>query len=582
MTSDPRRPTRPIPAVNVTTLGVHRPSRAATPVDLHLDGNEGPPPPGSLFERLASRSGDLLRRYPNPKDLEERLAARHGVLPDQVVVTAGGDDAIERACRVMLSPGRELLVPSPTFEMFGRFARLMGARVREVPWPEGPLPTEALIEAADDATTLVAVASPNNPTGAMASAEDLRRLSEAVPQALLIVDLAYAEFADEDLTAAALALPNAVVVRTLSKAWGLAGLRVGYALGATDLVGWMRAAGLPYAVSRPSLALASAWLAEGGDEVARFVERVRGERSRLTWVLGGLGARVAPSQANFVLARVRNARWVRDALAGLGIAVRAFPGSADLSDGLRITCPGEAAAFARLEAALQTVLAPQALLFDMDGVLVDVSGSYRTAILETAASFGVALTADDVRAAKRLPGANNDWILTQRLMLAAGVEAPLDDVTARFEDLYQGTAASPGLRRHDRLTVTREWLEGLASRFVLGIVTGRPRGDATRFLAEAGVADVFPVVVCMEDAPRKPDPAPVRLALERLGVTRAWMLGDTPDDVLAARAAGVLPLGLVAPGETPGETPGEADDALIAAGAARVLSSLAGLEEVLP
>lgn len=578
MSSDPRRPTRPIPAHSLASLGIYRPSRPATPVDLHLDGNEGAPPPGSLLERLLLQGGDLMRRYPSPHELEQRLAERHGIPPSRVLVTAGGDDAIERACRVMLSPGRDLLLPTPTFEMFSRFARLVGGGVREVPWPCGPWPVEAALEAVDDATAAIAVVSPNNPTGAVASADDLVRLSQAAPHALLIVDLAYVEFAANDLTAAALELPNAVVIRTLSKAWGLAGLRVGYALGPADIIGWMRAAGLPYAVSRPSLALATAWLAEGHDEVAAFVGRVRDERARLKGVLEGLGAFVFPSEANFVLARFANGLWVRDALAGLGIAVRAFPDRADLDGCLRLSCPGDATAFVRVEAALGTVLAPEALLFDMDGVLVDVSGSYRTAIVETAAAFGVTLTVDDVRAAKRLPGANNDWILTQRLMRSRGCDVPLDDVTARFEALYQGTHDQPGLRRHDRLTVPRAWLEGLAGRFRLGIVTGRPRGDAERFLAESGVADLFPVVVCMEDAPRKPDPAPVRLALQRLGVKRAWMLGDTPDDVLAARAAGVLPVGVTAAGETPGE----ADEALITAGAGRVLPTLIDLEGLLP
>jgi HAD superfamily hydrolase (TIGR01548 family) len=478
----------------------------------------------------------------------------------------------------MLAPGRELLIASPTFEMFSRFAKLTGAQVREVAWPTGPFPTDAILELVDDATGVIAVVSPTNPTGAVAAADDLRRLSEAAPHALLIVDLAYVEFADVDLTGAALDLPNAVVIRSMSKAWGLAGLRVGYALGPAEIVGWMRAAGLPYAVSRPSLAMATAWLREGQDEVTSFVARVRREREQLTATLTGLGAEVYPSEANFVLARFANGLWVRDALAGLGISVRAFPDRADLEGCLRLTCPGDEAAFARLDRALHTVLAPEALLLDMDGVLVDVSASYRQAILQTAAGFGVVLSVDDVREAKRLPEANNDWILTRRLLLAQGIDVPLEQVTERFEEVYQGTPDEPGLRRFDRLTVPRALLERWKSRVRLAIVTGRPRRDAERFLAEAGVADLFEVVVCMEDAPRKPDPAPARLALQRLCSARAWMLGDTPDDALSARAAGVLPVGVRAAGESTGE----GDDALINAGAGRVLPSLDALDELLP
>jgi phosphoglycolate phosphatase-like HAD superfamily hydrolase len=109
-------------------------------------------------------------------------------------------------------------------------------------------------------------------------------------------------------------------------------------------------------------------------------------------------------------------------------------------------------------------------------------------------------------------------------------------------------------------------------------VTGRPRDEARWFLERMGIADLFRAVVCMEDAARKPDPAPVRLALARLGVRRAWMIGNTPDDVRAAAGADVVPLGVVAPGDDLAATAA----ALADAGAARVLDQLADLEELLP
>ncbi len=346
----------------------YRVPRHPAPVDLHLDGNEGAVPPPDLLDALAARGPDAFRRYPDAAPLAARIAARLGLAAEQVMVTAGADEAIERLCRAVLAPGRALVLPVPSFEMIERYARIA---------PE---------------TALIAVVSPNNPTGAVASAEDLRALSAAAPQAVLLVDLAYGEFADEDLAPAALALPNAVVTRTFSKAWGLAGLRVGYAAGPAEIVGWMRAAGGPYAVASASLALAEAWLERADGEVARFVTRVRGERERLTARLARLGARPEPSQANFAFARFRDARFVRDALAGLGIAVRHFAGRPGLEDALRITCPGDDAARERLERALDAALAPQALLFDLDGVLADVSRSFREAIVRTAAGYGVTIT----------------------------------------------------------------------------------------------------------------------------------------------------------------------------------------------
>jgi FMN phosphatase YigB (HAD superfamily) len=221
------------------------------------------------------------------------------------------------------------------------------------------------------------------------------------------------------------------------------------------------------------------------------VRTVVAERDTLAAHLRALGADPLPSAGNFVFARGVDPAWLRDALAGLGIAVRAF------ADGVRITLPADAAALARLLAATRAALAAEALLLDLDGVLADVEG---------------------------------------RAPLAA-----LADVQA------------------------------LAARLPLAVVTGCPRRLAESVLARHGYAPFVKVLVAAEDAPGKPDPAPVRLALQRLGVTAAWMLGDNPGDVVAARAAGVVPLAIAPRGERADQRA----EALRAAGAARLLPSLA-------
>ncbi len=573
-----------IPSAGVRAFAPYAVPRLPTPVDLFLDGNEGAVPPASLLADLAGRGPDLMRRYPDARALEALLAGRLGVSPEQVIVTAGADDALDRACRMALGPGREMILPIPTFEMFPRYAAMVGATVRTVPWLSGPWPLANVLGAAGPRTGLVPVVSPNNPTGAVAGPRDVERIARALPQALIIVDLAYAEFAERDLTAAALEFPNAIVTRSLSKAWGMAGLRVGYAAGPRRLIDWMRVAGSPYAVSRPSLALAASRLAMPGADadVRRFAARIRKEREGLVRTIRRFGGRTAetfPSQANFVMARFpgETSVRVREALAGLGIAVRAFPGKPELSGCLRITCPGTEEGFARLSGALAAALAPQAILLDMDGVLADVSGSYREAIRRTAASYGVAVGKREISAAKKEPGSNNDWEVTLKLVRRAGVRATIAEVTRRFEALYQGTDGAPGLRATEQLIPDRKVLSRLARRVKLGVVTGRPRADARRFLAETGIGRFIATCVAMEDAPLKPDPAPVRLAMRRLKVSRGWYLGDTPDDMRAARAAGVVPVGFLAPGEAADE----GRDALARAGAGRVVASFGELEGIL-
>lgn len=220
----------------------------------------------------------------------------------------------------------------------------------------------------------------------------------------------------------------------------------------------------------------------------------------------------------------------------------------------------------------------KAVLFDMDGVLADVSRSYRRAILETAESFGISVTAADVARAKAAGHASCDWRLTRGLLAERGVDVPLKEVTERFEALYQGVGERDGLWRTETLLPQRGLLERLAARTRLAVVTARPRPDAERFLATQGIDDLVRVLVTREDAPAKPDPGPLQFALERLGAGRAWMVGDTPDDCRAARAANVLPLGIVPPG---GDATAVAPT-LIAAGAGRVLPSVAALLQTLP
>lgn len=557
------------------------------PVDLRLDGNEGIEPPESVFDAARAAGVESVRTYPSAAELERVLAARIGCDPSMVLVTAGADDGLDRACRAVLGPGRELVTAVPTFEMIPRSARLTGAGVVEVPWWEGPFPLAAIVGAVNERTSAIAVVSPNNPTGLVASEADVRELAERFPASLIMLDGAYEEFADSPLSGLAQRYPNVVAFRTMSKAWGLAGIRVGYCFGDPRVIRWLRTTGGPYAVSGPSIAMALERLGSPQDRTEAYIANVRRERDLLAAQLGKHGVKTARSQGNFVLARfgegaVRDDRWVRDALAGVGVLVRRFGSRPELKGALRVTCPGEPRAFARLSAGIDAALAPEAVLFDLDGVLADVSRSYRRAIIETCAAFGVTVTTEQIALAKAEGNANNDWILSQRLLARQGVERTLQEVTATFERIYQGTESAPGLRATETLLCEANVLKRLALRVPLAIVTGRPRADAMRFLAEKGILPVFRTLVCMEDAALKPSPEPAEKALRRLGVRSAWMIGDTVDDVRCARGAGVIPLGIVQPGEAGDPAAREAAAlTLLKAGAARVLDRVDQIEELL-
>jgi histidinol-phosphate aminotransferase len=553
---------------------------------LKLDGNEGNPPPRKLLEDLAEADLSRVRDYPDARPLESDIAERLGVDPGRVVVTAGADEALDRVFRAYLAPGRRLVLPVPAFEMMYRFAAVVGGEILPVPWTDA-FPTDDVIAALDDAVSLVAMISPNNPTGRTATASDLERVAEAASRvdsgaafgAMVVLDHAYVEYSDQDLTSVAQGFDNVVTVRTFSKAWGLAGCRVGYAVASPEVATVLRNVGSPFPVAGLSLAAVRAQLSSGDAALEKHVTAVRAGRERVTETLGDLGIETGPAEGNFVLGDFgARADFVFNGLDALGVRVRRFPHRPEIADALRITVPEQVEPLERLLEALRVCLAPDALLFDLDGVIADVEESYRRCVLETAGTFGVEVSREELATMVLAGDANNDWVLTQRILAGRGVEMSLEDVTEAYQRAYLGTSGSPGLRESERLLVPRDVLSRLAERLPLAIVTGRPREEAEWFLDKEGLTDLFGAVVCMEDGPIKPDPAPVRAAASLLDVERAWMVGDTPDDIRAAAAAGAVPIGIVAPGPDPGASA----SALRECGAATVLGAVDDLLELLP
>ena len=193
----------------------------------------------------------------------------------------------------------------------------------------------------------------------------------------------------------------------------------------------------------------------------------------------------------------------------------------------------------------------------MDGVLVDVSGSYRRAVIETTAALsGCEVTPETVQAYKDRGGFNNDWVLTHALITEAGVEVEYEDVVEAFDERYRGDDFD-GYIADEPPLVRAETLEALARAGELGLVTGRTEADARWTLEHFGWDRFFPVVVAMEqqDGREKPDPYPITSALEALGErqgapidpAQAVYVGDAVDDMRAARAAGIHAIGVVPP-----------------------------------
>jgi histidinol-phosphate aminotransferase len=303
---------------------------------------------------------DGLNRYPDPRPaaLVGALAALYGVAPGAVLATRGSDDAIDLLVRAFCRAGQDaVLVCPPTFGMYAVAARLQGADVIEVPLRRNFAVDARAIEAAvRPGVKLVFLCSPNNPTGNTIQARVVEALCRALDgHCVLVVDEAYIEFAREEGLADRLgAYPNLVLLRTLSKAWGLAGARIGALLAEPELIAILRALAPPYPL--PSVATEAALRRLQPAELTAARRRTAGvvrRREALAAALGALPAvrRVWPSEGNFLLVRCADAAAALAACESAGVLVRDFSRVPRLQGCLRITV-GTAAENRRMLAAL--------------------------------------------------------------------------------------------------------------------------------------------------------------------------------------------------------------------------------------
>lgn len=333
----------------MSVLGLVRPElrelaayRAAEQVGdaIRLNANESP------YARKNERGGRPLNRYPEvrPAGLTALLAGHYGCEPEQLLVTRGSSEAIDLVMRVFCRAGIDkVLVAPPTFSMYEHYAIVQGVSVIEVPLdPAADFRFDAgrVIAACDDATKLVLVCSPNNPTGLSAGLDDIRAVAEARRnRSVVVVDEAYVEFA---ATSSALELlddhDNVVVLRTLSKALGLAGARCGALITGRRLLRQFDAVQAPYSMPTPVVESVLGQLTDAAlAECRRNIRAIIDERERLAGQLVSLPdvTRVCPSDANFLLVQFVNTDAVTRACRSAGILVRKLDGP--LGEYVRIT-----------------------------------------------------------------------------------------------------------------------------------------------------------------------------------------------------------------------------------------------------
>lgn len=306
---------------------------------LRLDFNEntaGCSP--RILQKLRELDGETLARYPVREPAEQAVAAAFGVSPEELLLTNGTDEAIHLICETYLEPGDDALVVVPTFAMYEIYAAATGARVVSIPAGQDfSFPTADVLSAITGRTRFIAVANPNNPTGAFAPLSDLVTIAKAAPDAALLVDEAYFEFCGETIAPEWRELPNIFVSRTFSKAYGMAGLRIGVLMGNTDQMRVLRRASSPYNLNSVALACLPAALADE-DFISNYVSQALDGRRQLESELEMGGVRFWRSRANFVLMYLgEHCKEFISAMRRRGILVRDRSSDYGCQDCVRIT-----------------------------------------------------------------------------------------------------------------------------------------------------------------------------------------------------------------------------------------------------
>jgi histidinol-phosphate aminotransferase len=321
---------------NIKTLQPYRSARHDGDSGVLLDANE------NSLGSVISVDGLTLNRYPDPfqRTLRARLAALAGVHPENVFAGVGSDEVIDLLIRLFCEPRQDrLVIAAPTYGMYRVAADIQGVETEtSLLTADFQLNVEALQASADRRTKMIFCCSPNNPTGNLLHREDILAICQST-HTMVVVDEAYIDFSNADSLASLVNdIPNLIILRTLSKAWGLAGIRLGYAIASPLVIRYLMQVKPPYNLNVLTMTYALQAL-EKPERMQQAVQTIIREREFLFEQLSTIPyiQRVFPSQANFLLVRSNDASAVYHQLAQRGIIVRNRSSEPLLENCLRIT-----------------------------------------------------------------------------------------------------------------------------------------------------------------------------------------------------------------------------------------------------
>ncbi len=309
---------------------------------VRLSSNENPYPPSpAVVQAIADAIFDVNRYPESEAELKSLIAKKYGLAPENIIIGNGSNELIETACRALRTDGRrEALISEPSFAFYRIAANIYGYEVAAAPLDSLYYDLEAMAAMAGEKTRLVFLCNPNNPTGTIFEDRAFGAFLDKLPaEALVVVDEAYAEFSDNKHFPRSLAYIDrrpVLIMRTFSKAYGLAGLRAGYGIAEKSLVSFLERTKQPFSVNMMALVAARAALSDEG-HLASVLENIRNGKKYLYESIKGLGLDARPSEANFILIKIGpDAKGLTDRFFDKKVLVR-WLGGYGLPDYIRVT-----------------------------------------------------------------------------------------------------------------------------------------------------------------------------------------------------------------------------------------------------
>ena len=547
---------------------------------LKLDSNENPYGASKeVIYAIKDMTNAQISKYPHYGHLIDKLAQKFNLPDCEILPTNGADEALSVVINTFLDKDEELLCFKPTFSMPELYALSGMGSFRSVDYyTKWVFDADKLIVSINEKTKIIYITTPNNPTGECANIDGIEKILKKFPSIVLILDLTYINFADNapDYYSLIKKYDNLIIVKSFSKDFGLAGLRLGVILSQKQNIDNCKKVISPYSVNAVAIYAGIASLDDV--EYESFIkEQTKISREALSQGLLEMGFKPYKSEANFVLCDFgKCCDFIFWKLMTNGILTKSFKGSEILKNCLRITAPR----VQDLGVFFNALDKKDMIVFDLDGVVFDVSNSYRLAIKETFKYFSKKdISDDEIQRAKEQGGLNCDWDLTKYLLEKHGFEVSLEDVINVFQGIFFDANAigSKGLIDNEKLNIKPEIFEKLSEKYDFSVFTGRPRDEAIYSLEKFGILKYFCKIISQDDIDknkRKPHPEGLMRIKRETVYNNICYIGDTIDDIYAGVASATKVYGVADKGSKNSEI-------LLDAGADGIINDVSKLDEFL-